>query len=453
MLDRAVYFPYLAQFIHARVPCLLWEKADIEQAEEWLTDIAQSSDVAIHIYHPYGVIQTLEPAEKRSVNQSLTQAIQLAMDQMYEYSHSVFVFILRDPLDMQGTSSQDLERCIHLAFQRKGSMLIITADQLPQSIQTKGILFNDVPSTIQSSDMKNQLTAGNPSQAFFTQANWTTYNADQVKSNEMSDAYKRRLQNFSNLTNVVQRIDVGDVKKSSSRFDQLHRWLQQKRIHFKARDLQAPHGVLFLGQDADAQRKAAELAAHAWSVPLYRLDMAEIQLSDFEQNCGAFKDLLAWIEEKSPCVFWIDHVEVAFNSDSQERNQTHARFVSEVLIWQQQRKSKTLAILTARDILKIPVELLHKGGFDKIFHLDIWTEQERENVLRFLIGKHHLPFPSASGLKQLVSLVRDLSSEDLKQVFRDLALQSLIQGAPDNPDQLYVQRFSDLQANQQRRRS
>lgn len=452
MLDHAIYFPYLAQFIHARKPCLIWEHAAIEQVEQWVTDIVEASDVSIHIYYPYGVIQTWEQGKKKSANKSLSEAIQYMTEQLYEYTHSTFVFIFNDPLETPDQNWLHVERCIQLAIQKKGSLILVSSSQIPANIQEKGIRLNDLANTIQSTDMKNNLSAGNPSSAFFAPIDWSSYPNDQSKSNEKSAAHNRRLQNFTNLINLVERINVGDVNQSSNRFDLLHRWLVQKRIHFKARDLQAPHGVLFLGQAADVQRQAAELVANTWSVPLYRIDMASIPLGDFEQQCGAFKDLLGWIEEKSPCIFWIDHVEIAFNTDSPERNQTHARFISDLLLWQQRRKSKTLAILTAQDILKIPVELLHKGGFDKIVHLDVWTEKERENVLRFLMGKHNLPQPSSAGMLQLIDLVQDLSSEDLKEVFGELSLQTLIQGLPNDPDQLYIKRFSDLRAKQHRRR-
>lgn len=452
MLDHAIYFPYLAQFIHARKPCIIWEYAAIEQVEQWLGDIAETSDVLIHIYYPYGVLQTLEQGEKMVANKTLSEAIQLATEHLYEHTHSAFVFIFNDPLDTPDQNWQNIERCIQLADQKRGSVLLISSSQLPSNIRAKGIQLNDVQTTIQSTDMKNNLTAGNSASSFCGTIDWSTYSKNPTKPSEKSERHHQRLQNFTNLINLVERINVDDAKQACTRFTQLHRWLTQKRIHFKARDLQAPHGVLFLGQAADVQRQAAELVANTWSVPLYRIDMTSISLGDFEQQCGAFKDLLGWIEEKSPCIFWIDHVEITFDANSPERNQIHARFISDLLLWQQRRKSKTLAILTAQDILKIPVELLHKGGFDKIVHLDVWTEKERENVLRFLMGKHNLPQPSSAGMLQLIDLVQDLSSEDLKEAFGELSLQTLIQGLPNDPDQLYIKRFRDLRANQHRRR-
>lgn len=452
MLDRAVYFAHLSRSIYARTPCILWEDAHIDQAQEWLTDIAQHSDLLIFEHTPEGVIRTLVPPEKWLVNQTISQAIQFATDRLYEHLRSVFVFILPNPDHIETRDWIAFERLIPLTGQRRGSLVFITPKHLPECIKKKGILLTQLPLSLQPADMKNNLSpANNPEAASIGHISWTDYPSTDPEWQTFDEEPKRKSHALMSLTNQVQRINIRSTRENSPNVDHLQQWLTQKRIHFKARDLQAPHGVLLLGSCLQAKARAAQLAAETWNVPLYRLDVASLQLSDYKQNCGVFKDLLRWIEDMSPCIFWIDHIDQAFESHSPERNKAHAQFVSELLAWQQKRKSKTLALLTAQDILKIPVELLHKGGFDKIFHLDVWTDQEREGVVRFLIGKHNLAQPSPAGLKQLVEATQELSSDDLKQIFRDLGLQTLIHGTPSNPDELYLKRMTEVKASRLRK--
>ena len=83
--------------------------------------------------------------------------------------------------------------------------------------------------------------------------------------------------------------------------------------HLKAleeRGLPTPKGILLAGVPGCGKSLSAKSISANWKLPLYRLDFATVQGSYVGQSEQQLKDALTTAENVSPCILWIDEIEI-----------------------------------------------------------------------------------------------------------------------------------------------
>ena len=80
----------------------------------------------------------------------------------------------------------------------------------------------------------------------------------------------------------------------------------------------------------------------------------------------------------------------------------------------QERTSHVFIVATANNIQQLPIELLRKGRFDEIFHIDLPVKKERKEIIRIHLRKRgHTPF-SSKQMNILADLSREFSGAELE---------------------------------------
>lgn len=150
-----------------------------------------------------------------------------------------------------------------------------------------------------------------------------------------------------------------------------------------------PRGVLLVGVPGCGKSLSAKTIALDWELPLYRLDLATIQGQYVGQSEGRLREALDTAERVSPCILWIDEIEKGLAGGGADNDSGVTRkMVGQFLFWLQESRAKCFVVATANDVRSLPPELLRKGRFDKMFFIDLPTEQERREIVMMYAGRY-----------------------------------------------------------------
>ena len=217
--------------------------------------------------------------------------------------------------------------------------------------------------------------------------------------------------------------DLGGMKK-------LRQWLNTRKKAFLSPSLPAglnrPKGLLLIGVQGGGKSLAARAVAGSWHVPLLRLDAGSLYdkyIGETEKNLRA---ALRLSEAMAPCVFWIDEVEKAMASDSQDSG-TSKRVLATILTWMAQNSAGVFVVMTANDISSLPPELLRKGRIDEIFFVDLPDADARREIFEIHLKRRQLD-PSDFDLASLSELSEGFSGSEIEQII----VSALYQAFSDN---------------------
>jgi SpoVK/Ycf46/Vps4 family AAA+-type ATPase len=191
----------------------------------------------------------------------------------------------------------------------------------------------------------------------------------------------------------LEYVDVDVDLDAVGGLDVLKQWFKERSLGFteEARrfPLEVPKGVLLVGVPGCGKSMSAKALAKEWNKPLLRFDIGSVfgkYLGESEFN---MRRAIKIAETMAPCVLWVDEIEKGFSGvQAGERDSgTSARVFGTFLTWMQEKKSEVFVFATSNDISSLPPELLRKGRFDEIFFVDLPTEDEREEIFRYHLGK------------------------------------------------------------------
>jgi hypothetical protein len=201
-------------------------------------------------------------------------------------------------------------------------------------------------------------------------------------------AAKRELLGGTGIELVLEGTTLDDV----AGMPRLKSWLAQRRAVFVgepgAPALDPPRGVLLLGVQGAGKSLAAKAVAGSFGVPLLRLDLASLYSKWAGETERQLREALATAENMAPAVVWIDEIEKAIASGSDDHDGgVSRRVLGTLLTWMAERKSRVLVAATANDIERLPPELLRKGRFDEIFFVDLPDAPVRAAIFRLHLAK------------------------------------------------------------------
>ena len=204
-------------------------------------------------------------------------------------------------------------------------------------------------------------------------------------------AAKRELLGGTGIELALEGTTLDDV----AGMPRLKAWLAQRRAVFVgepgAPALDPPRGVLLLGVQGAGKSLAAKAIAGSFGVPLLRLDVAALYSKWAGETERQLREALATAENMAPAVVWIDEIEKAVASGSDDHDGgVSRRVLGTLLTWMAERRSRVLIAATANDIERLPPELLRKGRFDEIFFVDLPDAEVRASIFRLHLAKRNV---------------------------------------------------------------
>jgi SpoVK/Ycf46/Vps4 family AAA+-type ATPase len=176
-----------------------------------------------------------------------------------------------------------------------------------------------------------------------------------------------------------------------------------------------PKGILLLGVPGSGKSLCAKAVAMEWGLPLLRMDPSGLYNKYIGESEKNFKRAMQTADKMSPVVLWIDEIEKAFSTGSQEDGGVSRRVLGIFLSWLQDRKGDVFVAATSNDLTKLPPEFLRKGRFDEIFFVDLPDPKVREAIFRIHLQRRGYD-PKHFDLSGLAEATKGFSGAEIEQV-------------------------------------
>ncbi len=212
----------------------------------------------------------------------------------------------------------------------------------------------------------------------------------------------------------------------------LKEWLVKRQKIFSKEAMDAnipvPKGLLMMGISGCGKSMAVKTIPTLWKVPLYRLDMNLIFSGIYGSPEASFHNALRSLETVSPAILWIDEIENALGmTETELKISTH--IFSSFLTWMQEKPPLIFVAATANRIQALPAEVIRKGRFDQIFFVDLPTDNERKDIFKIYLEKHHSDI-SKFDLKMLGILTKGWNGAEIEQVIAEARTDAFYEDRP-----------------------
>jgi SpoVK/Ycf46/Vps4 family AAA+-type ATPase len=198
-------------------------------------------------------------------------------------------------------------------------------------------------------------------------------------------------------------------------------WLNKRSQAFsneaRAFGLPPPKGVLMLGVQGCGKSLCAKAVSTQWRLPLLRFDMGRMFNSFVGSSEENVRRAIAVAESVAPAILWVDEIDKAFagaQGSGASDGGTTARVFGTFLTWLSEKTAPVFVVATANDISQLPPELLRKGRLDEIFFVDLPAPEERLEIFRIHLEKHHRD-PLQFDLEALSAASGDFSGAEIEE--------------------------------------
>ncbi len=457
-------------YLLARVPLIVFDTAERGRAEKLLRRTAQEISADISYYTDARQVTSLSrTGASRDVDRDPLPFIQ------NEFKHKKgVIFALGDcrRLGDDTAYAREVLNLVYLAQESSCTLILISPDPVWERLAQFGMLVRlDHPNT---EERRAQIEA-------FVSAYRSRYPIRWGESEILRAA--ALLQGFSEtqidniLSSVLiehgglERKDLTELVNQKSRLyavvpsiqtvqvpadlpvaglERLKAWLRAKqRIFFSPSeqlsryDLQPPRGILLVGVPGCGKSLSARMVAREWELPLFRFDLGTVYDKYVGESEKKMKEALAFLDNVSPCVVWIDEIEKAL-SVSDGGNDVGRRVLGQFLFWLQESASRVFLVATANDVQALPSELFRKGRFSEIFFVDLPNEAEREAALRQYCARALHWEPQAGEAGRLVEASRGFTYADIEYAVKSLAEELLLAPQTEVSVPALTARFSQM---------
>lgn len=243
-----------------------------------------------------------------------------------------------------------------------------------------------------------------------------------IVSREKSNVVKKN----GLLEIVEQKVTLSDI----GGLENLKADLFEKRNLFtkEARDygLQAPRGVLVVGQPGTGKSLTATATGSIFNIPLVRLEAGKLFGSLVGQSESNWRTAFATAKAIAPVCFWVDEIDGLVSgakSSGQTDGGTTARVVKAMLQDMQFNSDGIFFVFTANDIDGLPDPLIDRLD---VWSVDLPNQTEREAIWAIHIAKRGRK-PDKFSIPTLAKLTEGFSGRQIEQVW----LASLVRAFND----------------------
>jgi SpoVK/Ycf46/Vps4 family AAA+-type ATPase len=213
-----------------------------------------------------------------------------------------------------------------------------------------------------------------------------------------------------------------------SGLNDIKNWLRARGLIFNSdrqqSQLPKPKGLALIGPPGCGKRTIAEATSAEWGVPLLSIDFGKVFGHHQGTSEELLEDALALIEKSGKRLVMVDcsRVRAAASGHREDHPRAILRVWSAILTWMSEdREVFTIVIADKREHL--PPELLRVGRLDRVFFVDLPSEEERSEILSMYLRqlKHE---PSRFALKEHSVATKDFSGAELQNVIISAAYEA-----------------------------
>jgi ATP-dependent 26S proteasome regulatory subunit len=455
MPDFASCRQTLLLYLKARIPLISIRTDERDPVLELFRSVAAELGVPIYYHTLSQGIRDIAAKRVVSEDRSVAGALDYASQQFLQRQN--LTFILTEVPDLEGdtpTSRQILD-VVSSATERGGVVVVITSSNIWPRLQRLGMTLTldppnedemrvviseclspyrgavsiewDEAELTEAATILAGVTRIEAENAIATLlAKGAITKADLVELSQFKDRI------FSDISGL-ERVKVSAKDLTVGGLAGLRAWLERQRplltMDLRERGLRPPRGVLLVGVPGCGKSLSAKAVAVNWSLPLYRLDLANIHGMYLGQSESRLKDALTTADRVAPCVLWIDEIEKGLaGAATANDGGASARMVGHFLFWLQEARARVFVVATANDIQRLPPELLRRGRFDELFFVDLPSTEERQEIIALYARRYmrcELPPPR---LAELVDLSDGFAGADLETAVGEIAKEAILKG-------------------------
>ena len=436
----------LRDYIAAGIPLITVQSAERHRPVRIVSELAEECALDMFLYTDSRQVVHLGPDRRMPVDVH-SDPLPYVNDLFQKSKHCVFVLGDTHKIDSDGAYTRELLSAVYLAKETGNTIVTVAAEPVWQRLSRFGLCLHlDLPDHRERRALVDDFRARHA-----TKVSWSERDCERMATLVRGLAEAQVL-NLLEATLVSQgKLGSADVFSVASQkemlfaavpnvdpvackpglevagLNTLKSWLDRKReVFFASGDtlaeygLSTPKGVLLVGVPGCGKSFSAKMIASRWELPLLRFDMGSVYAKYVGETEQRMQEALDYIGNVAPCVLWIDEIEKALASSSDESD-VGKRVLGQFLFWLQESQAKVFMVATANDVSKLPPELFRKGRFSEVFFVDLPNRAERAEALRHYCQRAlHAEYPDED-IDVLVTATKGFSYSDIEQSIMDYA--------------------------------
>lgn len=470
MVDQKQCLETMERYVKARIPLISLQTFERQRALEILRGVASEINIDIFAHTISQGVRNLRDDRVVNDDPSVFGAMEYASQQINQRSN--FTIAMTDVPDLENDNpvSRQLVDLATTASQRGGVIIVIGHGRLWPALQRLGMSISlDTPHEDEMFDMISLSINGYRTRIDIQwgeeecrTAASILYGLTKIEAEnalmtilakgrvvkedivELSQTKDRIFNDISGLERVSLDPSLHEVGGLSG----LRQWLDGQRklltADLRDRKMRPPRGVLLVGVPGCGKSLSAKTIAASWQLPLYRLDLANIQGQYVGQSEHRLKEALDTADHVAPCVLWIDEIEKGLAGIGSDSTGVASRLVGHFLYWLQESRHRVFVVATANDVSRLPPELLRRGRFDELFFVDLPRQEERADIIRIFVQRYLRVEPSQLLLDKLVQMSDGFAGSDLEAAVYAVAKIAVLQGDETVTDETFIASFSSI---------
>ncbi len=462
----------LERYLKARIPFISIRTTERSRVLEITRDVAKKVNIPVYVHTLSQGMRDIHTGRMVNEDRSVQGALDFVSAQFAQRQNLTFVLTEVADIDEDTTTARQFQDTVNLAADNGGVLAVVTTRSIWGQLQRLGMSVTLDPPTEDEmaliireavspyrGHIPVEWDANDEQQAAAILAGLTRIEAENVIATLIANGSVRKVdlgelmhakdRIFADISGI-ERVDIRGQDFSVGGLAGLKRWLDNERplltADLRERGIRPPRGVLLVGVPGCGKSLSAKAIAHAWGLPLYRLDLSTIHGQYLGQSEGRLKDALATADHVSPCVLWIDEIEkgLAGATGGSGDGGTSTRLVGQFLFWLQEARSRVFVVATANDVSRLPPELLRRGRFDELFFVDLPSEVEREEIIGIYIQRGLKRSIDDSLTSELVSLSEGFAGSDIESAVRQVVKAAFLHGDNIVTADLFRNSFADV---------
>ena len=330
----------LKRYSIARIPFIAVNTIEPGRALAILQSIAEELMLPFCVHSSTKGVYDLASDKNLCEDKSIYGAIDYMTEQMKRKQYQTIILTEIPDLSLENAESKQILSLVNLANESGGVVIVFTNSPIWNQLQRQGMIIKlDLPNEDEMvsiihncmDDYRGEITIewddSDIRQAALLLNGVTAIEAENViaalianksiKKSDMDEVRFAKDRLFADISGL-ERIEVDDSVKNVGGLQGLQRWLDEKRELLKPgkkdelteKGLQPPRGILLVGVPGCGKSLSAKSISANWKLPLYRLDFATVQGKYVGQSEQQLRDALTTAENVSPCILWIDEIEI-----------------------------------------------------------------------------------------------------------------------------------------------
>lgn len=455
MPDTVTCHQQMLLYLKARIPFLSLRTDERDRALELFRSLAAELNIPIYYHTLSQGVRDIGTNRVVNEDRSVAGALDFASQQILQRQNLTFILTEVQDIDGDTPLSRQMLDVASTATERGGAIIVITTGSIWPRLQRQGMTIAlDPPNEDEMRSIIGETLSpyrgsvpiewgdAELSEASTILAGVTRIEAENaiatflakgsILKGDLIELSKVKDLIFSDISGL-ERVKISAKDVTVGGLAGLRAWLEKQRplltMDLRERGLRPPRGVLLVGVPGCGKSLSAKAIAASWSLPLYRLDLANIHGQYLGQSEGRLKEALGTADRVAPCVLWIDEIEKGLaGAGSLSDGGTSTRLLGHFLYWLQEGRARVFVVSTANDIMRLPPELFRRGRFDELFFVDLPNHPERQEIITLYARRYmHRDLPPAM-IGELVDLSDGFAGVDIDAAVAEIAKEAILKG-------------------------